>query len=764
MNGTELAKAYVQIVPSADGIKGKLTTALSGEASSAGNSAGRIAGNSLGSTIKTVIAAAGIGTSLKTALVEGADLQQSLGGIETLFKDSADKVKANAKNAYKTAGLSANEYMESVTSFSASLLQGLAGDTNKAADVADMALTDMSDNANKMGTSMELIQNAYQGFAKQNYTMLDNLKLGYGGTKSEMERMLADATKLSGVKYNLDNLSDVYEAIHVIQGELDITGTTSKEAASTLTGSFTSMKSAVSNVLGSLTLGEDIRPEMDALISSIGTFLFDNLFPMAGNILAGLVDYIVDTAMNTDWVSVITQALISIKKALSTGISTYFGADTTMINDMFGFIIDGIPVVAQTVRDAFEVLWDACGIAWTSIGQPIWDAILSIIQYVSDNFGDINGTLSSSFQELWDVCSTVWTTIGQPIWDMASCAIGSLAAIFSEHMPEILAFVRTAFEGMQDTWENHLKPMFEAVGAFLNDYVKPVFEYVWKNFILPLIENVFSIIGKLWTDTLKPVFDGICDFITGVFTGDWQKMGDGIMSIVTGLCDGIMAIFESIVGFLSDVWDNIKEDVQYCWDAVKLIVIGRITETKDSVLFVFTSIYDGIKEKIEAARDIVSAAIEKIKGFFDFEWSLPDLKIPHFSIQGSFSLNPPSVPSIGIEWYAKAMNNPVIMNSPMAFGINSLGQIMAGGEAGSEVVSGTDTLMKMIAASVASQNGALENSMNAGFTNLLTLLVQYLPQLANMKVVLNSGILVGELAPGIDEELGRLSVMSERGN
>lgn len=168
---TELAKAYVQILPSADGIKGKLSNVLGGEASAAGDSAGQIAGNSLGSTIKRVIAAAGIGAALKTALSEGANLQQSIGGIETLFKDSADKVIANAQNAYMTAGLSANDYMESVTSFSASLLQGLAGDTNKAADVADMALTDMSDNANKMGTAIESIQNAYQGFAKQNYTI-----------------------------------------------------------------------------------------------------------------------------------------------------------------------------------------------------------------------------------------------------------------------------------------------------------------------------------------------------------------------------------------------------------------------------------------------------------------------------------------------------------------------------------------------------------------------------------------------------------------
>lgn len=209
---TELAKAYVQIVPSAKGIKNSISKELGGEA----NSAGASAGSKIVSGIKKAIAIAAIGKAIASTITEGAELEQSIGGIETLFKESAGKVKEYAANAYRTAGMSANEYMQLTTSFSASLLQSLAGDTQKAADVSNMAMTDMSDNANKMGTNMEDIKNAYQGFAKQNYTMLDNLKLGYGGTKTEMERLLADAQKISGVKYDINNLSDVYNAIHVI--------------------------------------------------------------------------------------------------------------------------------------------------------------------------------------------------------------------------------------------------------------------------------------------------------------------------------------------------------------------------------------------------------------------------------------------------------------------------------------------------------------------------------------------------------------------
>ncbi|CMX79685.1 PblA [Streptococcus pneumoniae] len=235
--------------------------------------------------VSGVIAAAGIGKAIRASINEGAALQQSLGGVETLFKDSADKVKGFANEAYKTTGLSANAYMENVTGFSASLLQSLGGDTDKAAETANMAMIDMSDNANKMGTSMESIQLAYQGFAKQNYTMLDNLKLGYGGTKQEMQRLLADAEKLTGVKYDINNLSDVYSAIHTIQENLDITGTTAREAATTFTGSFESMKSAAQNVLGKLSLGEDIQPALQALMETTSTFLFGNLIPMIGNIL-----------------------------------------------------------------------------------------------------------------------------------------------------------------------------------------------------------------------------------------------------------------------------------------------------------------------------------------------------------------------------------------------------------------------------------------------------------------------------------------------
>lgn len=286
---TELGKAYVQIIPSARGISSGIKNVLGAEM---GGSTGSALGAKLGKTMAIAAAgavvAAGIGKIVASSITEGAKLQQSKGGIQTLFKKDADLMQKYAQQAFRTVGISANQYMETVTSFSASLLQGLGGNTRKAAKIANMAMKDMGDNANKFGTDMASIQNAYQGFAKQNYTMLDNLKLGYGGTKEEMERLLKDAQKISGVKYNIKNLSDIYSAIHVIQKELGVTGTTAKEASTTFTGSFNAMKAAAQNLLGNLAMGENIQQSLEGLVSTTATFLAGNLLPMVGTILKSL--------------------------------------------------------------------------------------------------------------------------------------------------------------------------------------------------------------------------------------------------------------------------------------------------------------------------------------------------------------------------------------------------------------------------------------------------------------------------------------------
>ena len=397
-----IATAYVQIIPTTDGIKNELDSQLGG----ASETAGKSAGGKFGAIFKKAIVAAGIGMALKSAINEGAALQQSLGGVETLFKDSADKVIANAQNAYKTAGLSANEYMETVTSFSASLLQSLGGDTNAAANVADTALQDMSDNANKFGTDMQSIQNAYQGFAKQNYTMLDNLKLGYGGTKTEMERLLADASKLSGQKYDIGNLSDVYEAIHVIQGELGVTGTTAKEAATTFTGSFNTMKSAAQNVLASLTLGEDVKPALTALGDSVKTFLTGNLLPMVTNILLALPD------MLPDLVLTITDTLADLSPQLVEAAFNLVWAIIKNAPKMMLSLVNMVGTILASVLKKIGSYVSAVVEIGKNLVKGLWNGINNKVQWLKDKIKGFTQTALNAIKDFFGIHSpsreTAW--------------------------------------------------------------------------------------------------------------------------------------------------------------------------------------------------------------------------------------------------------------------------------------------------------------------------------------------------------------------
>ncbi len=307
--GSELARAYIKLIPSTDGLKSQIVNIFGETGKSSGNTFRKLFGAVIGvkavkkgvNTLKNIGNAAlqGMASTArlslqmvaevsKQAIQNYADYEQLVGGVDTLFQESSDVVQTYAANAYKTAGLSANAYMETVTGFSASLIKSLDGDTVAAAKSADTAITDMADNANKMGTDMELIQNAYQGFAKQNYTMLDNLKLGYGGTKTEMERLLADATALSGVEYDISSFADITEAIHVVQTEMGITGTTALEASSTISGSVASMKAAWTNfTVGLADENADLDLLMNNLIDSVMT-VGENIIPKIQTLLPNL--------------------------------------------------------------------------------------------------------------------------------------------------------------------------------------------------------------------------------------------------------------------------------------------------------------------------------------------------------------------------------------------------------------------------------------------------------------------------------------------
>lgn len=448
-NGIELAKAYVQIVPSAEGIQGSISHIMGGEASSAGESAGTLLGTKLVGTLKKVIAAAGIGKVISDSLNLGGALQQSIGGVETLFKESADMVKAYAAQAYRTVGLSANEYMEQTTSFAASLLSSVSKDTNAAAQLANMAMVDMADNANKMGTDMASIQNAYQGFAKQNYTMLDNLKLGYGGTQAEMQRLLTDAEKLSGVHYELGNLADMYSAIHVIQTEMDITGTTAKEAATTLTGSFAAMKAAAQNVLGDWSTGADLTAPMQALADTARTFLQGNLLPMIGNVLAGipqLVYGLVPEVLQTGtelvsslaagfaqgipaFLSAALPQLLSFTEELRANAGQFVDAGLNCITQLLNGLIAGLPQLIAYVPD---IIINIAGIINDNMPKILAQGVSIIVQLIAGIIQAVPALLANwqkILQAILSVISAInWLNIGKNILTSVANGVKSMGS------------------------------------------------------------------------------------------------------------------------------------------------------------------------------------------------------------------------------------------------------------------------------------------------------------------------------------------------
>lgn len=473
----EMAKAYVQIVPSAQGIKGALEDVFGKETDGLGTKTGLSIGTQLVGTIKKVVAAAGIGKLIKESFDMGGALQQSIGGIETLFGaggksmeeyaqsvgKSVDAVKDeyaslmqsqqtvfdNAAQAYKTVGLSANDYMEQTTSFAASLLSSVSKDTNAAAQLANMAMVDMADNANKMGTDMQDIQNAYQGFAKQNYTMLDNLKLGYGGTQAEMQRLLTDAEKISGVHYDLGNLADMYSAIHVIQREMDITGTTAREAATTLTGSFASMSAAFQNVLGNWSTGADLTAPLQALTDTARTYLVGNLLPMIGNVLQGipqviygLVPEVVQTGTELlgslaqgftqgipDFLANALPQLLSFTENLRENAGEFVNAGLDMITQLANGLIAGLPDLIAYVPD---IIINICGIINDNLPKLLAEGVSLVVQLgvgIVKAVPDLLANWKKILQAVLSVISAVnWLNIGKNILAGVASGVRSMGS------------------------------------------------------------------------------------------------------------------------------------------------------------------------------------------------------------------------------------------------------------------------------------------------------------------------------------------------
>lgn len=517
---SEVAKAYIQLVPSASGIKGAIEKELGGEVDAAGASAGagfsKAFGGALAGIGKVVTGAlaagaAAAGKLAKDAVAGFADYEQLVGGVETLFKDSADVVKQYAAEAYQTAGLSANQYMETVTGFSASLLQSLGGDTAKAAEAADVAIRDMADNANKMGTSMESIQNAYQGFAKQNYTMLDNLKLGYGGTKEEMERLLEDAEQLSGVEYDISNLSDVYEAIHVIQTELGITGTTAKEASETISGSVAAMKSAWDNLIVGLA---DDNADLDALIGNVvdsAETAIGNIMPAVEKALGGIADLIEKLApiiaeKLPELVTTILPPLIEAAASIVQGLAE-------ALPEILGVLIEIAPGIINTiVATVIELL--------PQIVELGLQLIIALAMGIAENIDELIPALAQAIEKIVEILTepeTLTKLIGVGIELVLAIGAGLIEAI-----PYLLDALGELLGNLLTTVAQWGAAFFKAVADVISEIAKMVWDTIkgliqsafqWGvDLIKNFVDGILSAFKFLW-DILKEIGQAVKDFL-----------------------------------------------------------------------------------------------------------------------------------------------------------------------------------------------------------------------------------------------------------
>lgn len=600
---TELGKAYVQIIPSAKGIGGAISKELGGESGIAGKSAGlNIAG-----AIKGAIAAAGIGTALKSALEAGGNLQQSFGGLETLYGDAADAAKKYAAEAAQ-AGISANSYAEQAVSFGAALRSAFSGDTAKAAEAANTAILDMADNAAKMGTPIESIQTAYQGFAKGQYQLLDNLKIGYGGTKTEMQRLLADASKLSGVQYNIDNLGDVYEAIHVIQGELGLTGVAADEASTTFTGSLGAMKAAGENLLANIALGEDIGPALDTLGETVKTFAFNNLFPMIGNIIQSLPGIL----------SGVSGFVIQALNQISTRAPEIAQQGISIVTALVEGIVSALPyLIEAALRLIFEFGKALINTDWATIGNDILNSLKSTLDLASGEIfgsdtsivdGILNG-ITNALPFILDAAVNIISSLVKGLLSSlpslittASSLINSLASFLMENGPKItMAGIDLIFKLAQGLIQN-LPEIIRSVQRMIQTFVNTIIQN------LPtIVSQGITIVGKLVSGLIQAIpsiVAAIPRLISAIVNGfrgyDWLSIG---RNIVSGIAEGL----RNAAGMIADA---ARDAARRAFEAAKDF-LGIDSPAKKGIYI--GNMYDaGIAEGISGNKSLITDAMSDL--------------------------------------------------------------------------------------------------------------------------------------------------------
>ena len=609
-NGATLGKAYVQIIPSAEGISGKIRGLLGGEVGSAGKAAGASFGSSLVSTLGGVLAAAGIGTMLKSALDAGGALQQSFGGLDTIYGKAADAAKHYSEEAVK-AGISSNQYAEQAVSFGASLKQAYGNDTVKAVEAANTAILDMADNSAKMGTDITSVQNAYQGFAKQNYTMLDNLKLGYGGTKTEMQRLLADAQKLSGVKYDINNLGDVYSAIHVIQEDLGLTGVAADEAAHTFTGSFGAMKASAENLLANLALGNDISPYLSTLLESTGAFLTNNLFPMIGNIFQTLPQVITEgliPALNESVnmaIAGLNMAAENADSMVNTAIQIVTALGTAIINAAPALLTAAAQCAVAFGNALISYDWASLGAQFmaslqgifpaetaTEIMQPIYDGITASLPTLLSTGVEIISNLANGILE---AIPGLVTTAGELLVQFSNFLAENSPTLTSAAADLVVNLATGIIDNLPEIASAALKVVMELSATILKNL--PLFLTAGTQIVIKIVSGLSNAAPQLLSAIVRLCQQAAADFKKY----DWIALGK---NIVDGIIKGIQAMGATFVTAILSLCQN-------ALGAVKKF-FGISSPSKVMADEVGRYIPEGIALGIEKNADVVDDALHDV--------------------------------------------------------------------------------------------------------------------------------------------------------
>ena len=683
-----------------------------------------------------------------------ADYEQLTGGVETLFgaggrsveeyaqsvgksvsdiqgkydslMSAQNAVLENANKAYMTAGMSANEYMDTVTGFSASLISSLGGDTNKAADYANSALVDMSDNANKMGTDMESIKNAYQGFAKQNYTMLDNLKLGYGGTQEEMKRLLSDAEKLTGQKYDISSFADITQAIHAIQTQMDITGTTAKEASTTISGSWGSLKAAFQNVLVGLTTGGDMFDQsLDALINTAVTF-GQNIIPAikgalsgVGYLIEGLAPVIGETIppLINDLAPTLANSAVSLISSLVNGLTQNATQFSECLSNMIIVAVAGIStVVPQLLDAASKIVSNLMQGLTNSMPQIVNGAVTLIEGLVNGLVNNIPLLIMGAVQLVASLANGLIANLPRIIDAGVNLITGIVSASYSM-MPQIIQNGMQLVVNLAVGLVRAIPQLIAALPRITGAIVKEFKSVNWFDLGLQLIKSIWEGIKSIGSEMWNGVKEKTSELWGGVKNVVSEKLnniksaydahGGGLKGATFAAIEGVKeyyrtgydAINQLTGGKLGEVVNAVGEKME--------VVKGKFSEAfgnvKNTVMTIFENIKNGITEKISAAvnkvkeifgsiADKVSEVWGKIKGI---------IKAPKIVQKGTVSIAGVStpIPKLGLEWNAKGG----IMTRPTAFGYAN-GKVQMGGEAGAEAILPLRTFWNNLSQYIAESN------------------------------------------------------------